>query len=97
LADGRWEFRRGDARTLAADWATNLDYLFIDADHRARFARWHLKEIFPRLRPATPVSVHDVFHRAKPLPFTEGTEILQWLKDTRTPYFTAARVKRPRK
>lgn len=90
LSADRWEFRQGDAKTLAADWVSDVDYLFIDADHRARFAKWYLGEVFPRLATGTPVSVHDVFHRASPLPFTEGSELLRWLEDTRTPYFTAA-------
>ncbi|WP_236789423.1 class I SAM-dependent methyltransferase [Amycolatopsis sp. GM8] len=93
LATGRWEFRQGDARTLTTDWMTELDYLFIDADHRARFARWYLGDVFPRLRPGTPVSVHDVFHRAKPLPLTEGAELVRWLESTGTPYFTPAPVR----
>ncbi|TNC23992.1 class I SAM-dependent methyltransferase [Amycolatopsis alkalitolerans] len=93
LAAGRWEFRRGDARTLTTDWVADLDYLFIDADHRARFARWYLGDVFPRLRPGTPVSVHDVFHRARPLPLTEGAEVLRWLESSRTRWFTLARAK----
>ncbi|MEC3981815.1 class I SAM-dependent methyltransferase [Amycolatopsis sp. H20-H5] len=95
LAEGRWEFRQCDARNQPAGWADGLDYLFIDADHSARFARWYLRDVFPRLAKGTPVSVHDVFHRAKPLPFTEGVEVLSWLYLHATPYFTAARAKAP--
>ncbi|WP_037363396.1 class I SAM-dependent methyltransferase [Amycolatopsis orientalis] len=91
LAKGRWEFRQGDARTLAGDWLSDVDYLFIDADHGARFARWYLSAVFPELDAA--VSVHDVFHRATPLPFTEGAEVVRWLEKTQTPYFTAARAR----
>lgn len=96
LSDGRWEFRKGDAKTLTGDWLSDVDYLFIDADHRARFARWYLAEVFPVLRPGIPVSVHDVFHRAVPLPFTEGVEVLRWLDRAGTAYFTAARARAPR-
>ncbi|GAA1963123.1 hypothetical protein GCM10009754_38090 [Amycolatopsis minnesotensis] len=95
LSAGRWEFRQGDARKLSADWVSDVDYLFIDADHRARFARWYLGAVFRKLRTGTPVSVHDVFHRARPLPRTEGSEVLRWLEDTRTPYFTAAPARDP--
>ncbi|GAB3391394.1 hypothetical protein GCM10027360_81590 [Amycolatopsis echigonensis] len=91
LAKSRWEFRQGDARTLAGDWLSDVDYLFIDADHGARFARWYLSDVFPNIDAA--VSVHDVFHRAAPLPFTEGAEVVRWLEKTRTPYFTAARAR----
>ncbi len=95
LSTGRWEFRKGDVRELTEDWPADLGYLFIDADHGARFARWYLRDILPRLRPGTPVSVHDVFHRARPLPFTEGTEVLSWLKRRATPCFTVARAREP--
>jgi predicted O-methyltransferase YrrM len=88
LAKNRWEFRQGDARTLSGDWLSDADYLFIDADHGARFARWYLSEVFPAIDAA--VSVHDVFHRRTPLPFTEGAEVLRWLKKTSTSYYTAA-------
>lgn len=91
LAKGRWEFRQGDARTLAGAVLSDVDYLFIDADHGARFARWYLSDVFPKIDAA--VSVHDVFHRATPLPFTEGTEVVRWLGKTQTPYFTAARAR----
>lgn len=95
LAEGRWEFRQGDARKQSPDWLDDLDYLFIDADHSARFARWYLRDILPRLKKGTPASVHDVFHREKPLPFTEGIEVLSWLYLHAAPYFTAARLKAP--
>ncbi|WP_344868464.1 class I SAM-dependent methyltransferase [Amycolatopsis ultiminotia] len=95
LSDGRWEFRGGDAKTLTGDWLSDVDYLFVDADHGARFARWYLADVFPGLAPDTPVSVHDVFHRRTPLPFTEGSEVLGWLRSTGTPYFTAAGARDP--
>jgi len=91
LAENRWEFRQGDARQLTGDWLAGVDYLFIDADHGARFAQWYLTQVFPKIDAA--VSVHDVFHRRTPLPFTEGAEVLRWLAKTRTPYFTAARAR----
>ncbi|MBB4682938.1 class I SAM-dependent methyltransferase [Amycolatopsis jiangsuensis] len=96
LSAGRWEFRKGDAKTLTGDWRAEVGYLFVDADHRARFAKWYLAEVFPTLAPGTPVSVHDVFHRATPLPFTEGAEVLRWLERTGTRYFTASRARAPR-
>ncbi|WP_020660406.1 class I SAM-dependent methyltransferase [Amycolatopsis benzoatilytica] len=91
LAGNRWEFRQGDARHLAGDWLSDVDYLFIDADHGARFAQWYLNQVFPKIDAA--VSVHDVFHRRAPLPFTEGAEVLRWLAKTQVPYFTAARAR----
>jgi predicted O-methyltransferase YrrM len=94
LGEGRWEFRKGDARAHAPDWLSGLDYLFIDAAHSGGFARWYLSGIFPGLPPRTPVSVHDVFHRRKPLPLTEGRGILRWLDRSGLAYFTAAPAKR---
>ncbi|ALG15178.1 methyltransferase [Kibdelosporangium phytohabitans] len=92
LADGRWTFVRGDVRDTVGAVPGDIDYLFVDAAHTARFARWYLAELFTRLRPGTPVSVHDVFHHARPLPFSEGAVVLKWLADQGITSFTAARA-----
>ena len=96
LAADRWTFTRGDARALGPHVAAGADYLFIDADHSARFARWYTAELLPALRPGTPVSVHDVFHRRFAVPFGEGRVVLRWLAARGTPYFTASRARAPR-
>jgi predicted O-methyltransferase YrrM len=93
LAGGRWTFVPGDVRDTLN--RVDIDYLFIDAAHTARFARWYLAEVMPRLRPGTPVSVHDVFHRARPLPFTEGSVALKWLASRGIMPFTAAKAAAP--
>lgn len=96
LSAGRWEFREGDARTLPRDWLGSAGYLFVDAAHTARFARWYLAEVFPHLAPGTPVSVHDVFHRRRPPPLSEGAVLLRWLRRRGGGYFTASRAAAPR-
>ncbi|RZQ66129.1 class I SAM-dependent methyltransferase [Amycolatopsis suaedae] len=90
VAGRRWEFRKGDVRALPADWITATDYLFVDADHRQRFARWYLTTVFPSLRPGIAVSVHDVFRRARPWPLSEGAEVLRALAGRSIGYFTVA-------
>lgn len=96
LAARRWTFRTGDVRMLIRDWLDDgPDYLFIDADHRRKFGRWYLAEIFPRLGDGITVSVHDVFHRPRPLPFTEGIEVIQALESREVSYFTAAPANAP--
>ncbi|QFZ18522.1 class I SAM-dependent methyltransferase [Saccharothrix syringae] len=93
LAGDRWEFRAGDARALPADWVAEAGYLFIDAEHSARFARWYLAEVLPRLAPGTAVSVHDVFRRSafgRPRPSREGKVVLDWLAARGLGCFTAA-------
>jgi predicted O-methyltransferase YrrM len=90
LADGRWTFVGGDVRRHRARLPADIDYLFIDAAHSARFARWYIRNLFPVLAPGTPVSVHDVFHRSRPLPFTEGSVLLNWLRRDDHGYFTAS-------
>ncbi|ONI81672.1 methyltransferase [Actinosynnema sp. ALI-1.44] len=92
LADDRWTFVQGDVRDTVGAVPDGIDYLFVDAAHTARFARWYLAELLPRLRPGTPVSVHDVFHRARPLPFSEGAVVLKWLADRGIDPFTAAKA-----
>lgn len=95
LALGRWEFHKGDVRENTAQVPDGIGYLFVDAAHNGRFARWYLSELFPRVAPGTPVSVHDVFHGKRALPFTEGAAVLAWLRRTGTDYFTPSRRRAP--
>ncbi|MFI5549145.1 class I SAM-dependent methyltransferase [Streptomyces sp. NPDC051738] len=95
LARGHWTFTQGDARENLAKIPDTADFLFVDAAHSARFARWYLQHLFPRLTPGIPVCVHDVFHGRRALPFTEGAVVLRWLAERGTPYFTASRAHAP--
>jgi predicted O-methyltransferase YrrM len=95
LADGRWTFVPGDARDTTHRLPAEIDYLFVDAAHTGRFARWYLAEVITRLRPGTPVSVHDVFHHARPLPGSEGAVVLKWLASRGITPFTVARPAAP--
>lgn len=96
LAAGRWTFTRGDVRRTGADVAAGADYLFVDADHGVRFARWYTERLLPRLAPGTPVSVHDVFHRRRARPWSEGRVVLRWLAERGVEPFTASRARAPR-
>ena len=93
LSDGRWTFTGGDVRDTVLP--VEVDYLFVDAAHSGRFARWYLADLVPRLAPGTPISVHDVFHYARAVPFSEGAVVLKWLRDKGIPYFTAAGAHAP--
>ena len=95
LSLGRWEFHKGDIRQNLAQVPTDIGYLFVDAAHNGRFARWYLSELFPRVAPGTPVSVHDVFHGRRALPLTEGAVVLSWLRRTGTDFFTPSRKRAP--
>jgi predicted O-methyltransferase YrrM len=95
LAATRWEFRHADARNAQTDWMRSTDYLFIDAAHGGRFAKWYIENVFPHVVPGVPVSVHDVFHGRRPLPFTEGAQVIRSLDNQGISYFTAARKRRP--
>ncbi|WP_128433911.1 class I SAM-dependent methyltransferase [Streptomyces cyaneus] len=95
LSTGRWTFTQGDARENLAKMPDAADFLFIDAAHSARFARWYVQHLFPRLTPGIPVCVHDVFHGSRALPFTEGAVVLRRLRERGTPYFTASRAHAP--
>ncbi|MFD3686909.1 class I SAM-dependent methyltransferase [Nocardiopsis sp. NPDC058631] len=95
LSLGRWEFHGGDVRENLARVPEGIGYLFVDAAHNGRFARWYLSELFPRVAPGTPVSVHDVFHGKRALPLTEGAVVLAWLRRTGTDFFTPSRRRAP--
>jgi predicted O-methyltransferase YrrM len=95
LAADRWTFVAGDVAANLAAVPPNLGYLFVDADHGRRFARWYLAHLFPLAAAGTPVSVHDVFHLRWARPWSEGTEVLRWLAERDTAWFTAARRHAP--
>ncbi|GGU29941.1 class I SAM-dependent methyltransferase [Streptomyces coeruleorubidus] len=95
LAEGRWTFTQGDVRENLEKVPDTADFLFIDAAHSARFARWYVRHLLPRMRPGIPVCVHDVFHGRRALPFTEGAVVLHWLAERGNRYFTASRAHAP--
>ncbi|MDE3723986.1 class I SAM-dependent methyltransferase [Nocardiopsis sp. N85] len=95
LAEGRWHFHQGDIRESLDRVPTDIGHLFVDAAHNGRFARWYLSELFPKVAPGTPVSVHDVFHGRWALPFTEGAVVLSWLRRTDTDHLTVSRRRAP--
>ncbi|MEV2276899.1 class I SAM-dependent methyltransferase [Nocardiopsis sp. NPDC049922] len=95
LSADRWTFTKGDVRTRTDHLPPHIDYLFIDAAHNGRFARWYTHHLLPTLAPHTPVSVHDVFHQRRALPFTEGAVVLKWLANNTTPFFTASAARAP--
>lgn len=87
LAEGRWHFVAGDAKETIRT-APDFDYLFIDSDHSASFARWYADVLLPRVRPGVVVSVHDVFHQARLS--EEGQVVADWLKGRGVGYWTIA-------
>jgi predicted O-methyltransferase YrrM len=90
LSNGRWTFIQGDISQKLHQLPSTIDYLFLDADHTADFARWYIHKLFPKLNRDVPVSIHDVFYREHP-PFDfEGGVVVEWLQKKRITYFTAA-------
>lgn len=96
LSTGRWTFHRGDLRETVEKVPADTGYLFVDADHGRRFARWYLEHLFGRIATGTPTSVHDVFHLPRARPFTEGCEVLRHLERSGTGWFTSSRAAAPR-
>jgi predicted O-methyltransferase YrrM len=95
LAADRWTFVTGDVAANLAAVPPDIGYLFVDADHGRRFARWYLGHLFPLVTAGTPVSVHDVFHGRRARPWSEGAEVLRWLAAHDMAWFTAARRHAP--
>jgi predicted O-methyltransferase YrrM len=93
LAGDRWRFSEGDVRD--ARLPVPIDYLFLDAAHSGRFTRWYLSVVFPTLATGTPVSVHDVFHGRRPMPFSEGAVLIRWLTERSVDYFTPSPRRAP--
>jgi predicted O-methyltransferase YrrM len=94
LAD-RWTFVPGDVRETLPKVPTDVGYLFVDADHGARFARWYLAELLPLMPGGTPVSVHDVLPGRRPRPWSEGSVVTAWLRERAIAEFTTSRRAAP--
>lgn len=92
LAAGRWHFVLGDAQQTTMK-APEFDYLFIDSDHTASFARWYVEALLPRVRAGVVVSIHDVFHYAQPS--EEGAVVCEWLKARGIGYWSIAPAATP--
>ncbi len=91
LAAGRWRFVRGDIRERLHELPARTDYLFMDCAHTAGFARWYVRELFPRLAPGTFVSVHDIYPERR----GESQVMREWLQSRRVEWFTASPVGAP--
>jgi predicted O-methyltransferase YrrM len=91
LSDGRWTFTLGDVTQPPDRLPAAIDFLFLDAAHSAPFARWYLETLFPRLRPGTPVAIHDIFLTPERLEtFGESRVLRDWLAQNGRSYFTAS-------
>lgn len=95
LSEDRWTFTKGDVREHVAKIPADTGYLFIDADHGARFARWYIDNVFPAVPGGTATSVHDVFHGRRPRPMSEGSVVIKWLTERNIPYFTPSTARAP--
>jgi len=95
LSEGRWTFVSGDARLHLHRLPPAPGYVFVDAAHTARFARWYTERVLPRLAAGTPVSVHDVFHGRRPWPGSEGRVLLRWLGERGIGWVTASAAADP--
>jgi predicted O-methyltransferase YrrM len=93
LAEGRWTFVQGDIQGTLDRVPADTGYLFVDAAHNSRFARWYLEHLFPRVPTGIPVSVHDVFHFRTTLPLHEGKVVVRWLDARGVPFFTPSRAR----
>ena len=93
LTEGRWTFVRGDIKETLDRVPADTGYLFVDAAHSGRFARWYLENLFPRVPAEIPVSVHDVFHFRTTLPLHEGRVVVRWLHRKGVPFFTPSRAR----
>lgn len=92
LAVGRWTFVKGDIRKFGESIPSPIDYLFLDAEHSASFARWYLHALMPKLAPNAIVAIDDIFQPEleRRGETGESREVLSWLTERRIPYFTAA-------
>jgi predicted O-methyltransferase YrrM len=93
LAEGRWTFVHGGIAETLDQVPADTGYLFVDAAHSSRFARWYIAHLFPRVPAGILVSVHDVFHFRATLPLHEGRVVVRWLDGKAVQYFTPSRAR----
>lgn len=60
VGDVREEFPKVYNRLKKAEAISGLDFLFIDSDHGAEFARWYLANLFPLVKQHGVIHVHDI-------------------------------------
>ncbi|MCE3555585.1 class I SAM-dependent methyltransferase [Pseudonocardia sp. RS11V-5] len=95
LAADRWTVYTGDVRARIEALPETTDYLLLDAAHTARFGRWYVRTVFPRLASGTPVGVHEVYRGRSAWVRREGGVVLDWLAERDVPHFTVARRRVP--
>ncbi|GAA2870763.1 hypothetical protein GCM10010472_30120 [Pseudonocardia halophobica] len=90
LAEDRWTVYTGDVRARLEALPETTDFLLLDATHTARFGRWYVRTVFPRLASGTPVGVHEVYRGRSAWVRHEGGVVLDWLAERDVPHFTVA-------
>lgn len=95
LAADRWTFVHGDVREQLAAVPQDTGYLFVDADHGARFGHWYLEHLFPLMPAGIPVSVHDVLRGRRARLWSEGAVVTRWLHERDVAVFSASRRAAP--
>ncbi|WP_433504889.1 class I SAM-dependent methyltransferase [Pseudonocardia halophobica] len=90
LAEDRWTVHTGDVRARLEALPETTDFLLLDATHTARFGRWYVRTVFPRLASGTPVGVHEVYRGRSAWVRHEGGVVLDWLAERDVPHFTVA-------
>lgn len=98
LAD-RWSLHVGDVRADTAPLPDEVDFLLIDSKHTQGFAKWYLKEVLPKVKPGSPVVIHDI-ESGLPMPGmpdvwtginpvgSEGWRVQKMLRERRIGYYT---------
>lgn len=93
LSSGRWKFVKGYVQKNFHYIPDNIDFLFIDSDHSAKFCSWYIKNVFPKLKKNALVATHDIFHYSdEPWQFNEKHVLLKWLKTKSISYTTFSPV-----
>ena len=60
VGDVREEFPKVYDRLKTSEGISGIEFLFIDSDHSAEFARWYLANLFPLVKQNGVIHVHDV-------------------------------------
>lgn len=84
-----WSFFAGDFREMIEDhrdYLSQVDLLFIDADHSEDFAQWYLDQarLLDQVAPGCLIQIHDVYPPGRePARLGESGYVWPWLADKR--------------
>lgn len=83
----------GDVREQMEDIPEDIDFLLIDSAHNARFAKWYIDNVLPRVKSGAPIVIHDIRQPGvRRIPGTESYYVHRFLKEGGISFFSMSSI-----